>query len=80
MIGAALDIAREIGPFYSVVNYAPNTPDSLRGKIAGRLGPLGALMKAALKPRPIMGVALRVLSKFDRRPGRHVSFVCRKAN
>jgi SAM-dependent methyltransferase len=80
LTGAALKIEREIGPFDSVVNYAPNTPDTLRCEIANRLGPLGAVANAALKPRPIMGATLRVLSKFDRRPGRLVSFVCRKAN
>lgn len=77
--GAGLVIEREIGPFDSVINYAPHTPETLRAEIADRLGPFGILAKAALAPAPVMGMALRFLGLIDRRPGRLVSFVCRKA-
>lgn len=75
---AGLIIERELGPWDTAINYAPHTPDTLRAEIAGRLGPLGPLASAALAPEPLLGAALRVLSAIDRRPGRLVSFVCRR--
>jgi SAM-dependent methyltransferase len=78
LTGAGFEILREIGSFESAVNYAPQTPECLRAEIAGRLGPLGRIAGAVLKFKPVMTVALRFLSLIDCRPGRHVSFVCRK--
>lgn len=75
---SGLTIKRELGPLETAINYAPYTPDTLRAEIAARLGPLGGLARAALTPRPALYAALRVLSALDRRPGRLVSFVCRK--
>ena len=75
---AGLRIEREIGSLGSVINYAPHTPETLRAEIANRLGPIGPVVEAGLTPAPILGVALRLLSAVDRRPGRLVSFVCRK--
>lgn len=76
--GAGLVIEREIGPLESVINYAPYTAETLRVAIAQRLGPFAALAQAALKSGLVFEPALRLLSAIDRRPGRLVSFVCRK--
>jgi SAM-dependent methyltransferase len=76
--GAGLEIEREIGPLESVINYAPYTPETLRVEIARRFGPLAAPVNAALTRGAIFRPALRLLSAMDRRPGRLVSFVCRK--
>lgn len=76
--GAGLTIEKELGAFDTVINFAPQTPDSIRDEIAGRLGPLGGVARAALKPAPLFNVAMRALSAIDRRPGRAVSFVCKK--
>lgn len=77
---SGLTIEREFGPLETVINYAPHTPETLRTEIAARLGPLGGIARAALTPRSALYVALRILSVLDRRPGRLVSFVCRKAH
>jgi SAM-dependent methyltransferase len=76
---AGLHIEQEFGPLASVINYAPHTVESLSVEISRRLGPLSALASMALRPKPVFDVALRLLSSLDRRPGRLVSFVCRKA-
>jgi SAM-dependent methyltransferase len=76
--GAGLVIEKEIGPLESVVNCAPFTRETLRLEIARRLGPLGGLARLALAPPTVFDMALRALSAIDRRPGRLVSFVCRK--
>lgn len=76
--GAGLTILREIGPLESVINFAPYTPETLRAEIARRFGPLGGPARAALRPGFVFGPVLRLLSAIDRRPGRLVSFVCRK--
>jgi SAM-dependent methyltransferase len=78
LAGAGLEIEREIGSFYSFIHYAPHTPETLLTEIANRLGPLGGLAKAAIQPAPIIGAAFRALFYIDCRPGRLVSFVCRK--
>ncbi|MGD9920009.1 MAG: class I SAM-dependent methyltransferase [Pseudorhodoplanes sp.] len=79
LTGAGLHIEREIGPLESVINYAPYTPQTLRSEIARRFGPFAAPVKVALAPSMVFGIALRLLSAIDRRPGRLVSFICRKA-
>jgi SAM-dependent methyltransferase len=76
--GAGLVIEREIGPLESVINYAPYTAQTLREEIARRLGPLATAANLALLPGYVFEPALRLLSAIDRRPGRLVSFVCRK--
>ncbi len=78
--GAGLLITRELGPLASVINYAPHTPETLRSEIAARLGPLGGVVSMALRPKLVGAAAFRALSALDRRPGRLVSFVCRKTN
>lgn len=78
LTGAGLEIVREIGPLASVINYAPHTPETLQSELSRRLGPLRGVADIALRPKPILGAALRLLSALDHRPGRLVSFVCRK--
>ena len=76
---AGLVVEREIGPLASVINYAPHTPETLGQEIVRRLGPLAAPVKAVLRWPLVLGPALRLISEVDRRPGRLVSFVCRKS-
>jgi SAM-dependent methyltransferase len=75
---AGLKIQREIGPLESVINFAPLSLDDLRNEIAKRLGFLGAVARFALASDAIMRMVLPILSRLDRRPGRLVSYVCRK--
>jgi SAM-dependent methyltransferase len=73
-------IERVIRPFESVINYAPNTPESLRNEIQSRLLrlPLGGVAGQLLNFRIVLKSVLAILSRTDRRPGRLYSFVCRK--
>ena len=75
---AGLAIEQQLNSFDTVINYAPQTPETLRQEIAGRLGPLGGLASAALRAKPLFNASMRALSTIDRRPGRVISFVCRK--
>lgn len=77
--GAGFAIARELGSFDSPINYAPYTRDTLRKAIVKQIGPLGFLANALLRIPPVFDAGLRVMSKIDQRPGRLVSFYCRKA-
>jgi SAM-dependent methyltransferase len=76
--GAGLRIEREIGSFESVINYAPHTRETLRAEVARRFGPLGFAADLALRSGAVSSAVLKLLSAVDRRPGRHVSFVCSK--
>lgn len=75
---AGLKIQKEIGSLASVINFAPHTPETLRVELARRFGPLRPIVDAGLKPKPVFGTIMRLASALDRRPGRLVSFVCRK--
>lgn len=77
LTGAGLRIERQIASFDSVINYAPFTHDDIRNAAADRL-PLGALSRPVMKVVPI-ALLQRLASRIDRRPGRLVSFVARKA-
>jgi SAM-dependent methyltransferase len=74
---AGLHVEREIGSFDSVINYAPHTLMTLRAEVSRRFGPFGAVVGFALGS-PFSSAVLKVLSALDRRPGRHISFVCSK--
>jgi SAM-dependent methyltransferase len=78
LTGAGLKIEQEIGPLASVINYAPHTQETLQAELSRRFGPLSGVADLALRPKAILGATLRLLSTLDRRPGRLVSFVCRK--
>lgn len=79
LAGAGLAVAQEYGAFDSVLNYAPHTRETLREEIAARAGPLRGLVRAGLRSDAALGSVLRLLSRIDRRPGRLVSFVCKKS-
>lgn len=75
---AGFHIDQMFRSFDSVINYAPQTRESLRQECQRRLNrlPLGALAGRCLKVELILDLALAVLSRVDRRPGRLYSFVC----
>jgi len=77
---SGLDLVKTIGPFDSVINYAPYTESAMRSNLQNRLShiPGGFLLSAMLRFELIFKIGLKVLSKVDQRPGRLFSFVCRK--
>ncbi|TIR30176.1 MAG: class I SAM-dependent methyltransferase [Mesorhizobium sp.] len=75
--GAGLTIDRELISFQSVVNYDPMTPSEIRERLAKIFGPFSPVVRLALSAVPFGAVA-RVAASLDRRPGRLVSFLCRK--
>lgn len=76
--GAGFTIAKTFASFDTVMNYAPNTPATLRARIASRTGPLRSLVDKVLSQPPVFAITMRLLSAIDHRPGRLVSFVCVK--
>lgn len=76
--GAGLAIEKELKSVSTVINYDPRSPTSMREEIAKRCGPLHFVAKTALSMQPIFNLALNLASVIDRRPGRLVSFVCRR--
>lgn len=60
------------------INYFPYTPDTLREGIGERFGPLKRPVATMLRYEPVFSAARRLLSLIDNRPGRLISFVCRK--
>lgn len=77
---AGFRVDRMLRSFDSVINYAPQTRDTLRGEFQRRLSrfPLGSLAGSCLDVKPIMDMSLALLSRVDRRPGRLYSFICSK--
>jgi SAM-dependent methyltransferase len=75
---AGLVVDKQLNAFDTVINYAPQTPDSIRREIAARLGVFGRAVEVMLKIPVLFALAMRTLSKIDHRPGRTVSFVCRR--
>ncbi|MGV3554644.1 MAG: class I SAM-dependent methyltransferase [Croceibacterium sp.] len=76
---AGLAIVREMRSFESVVNYDPLTPAGLRERLAELAGPARAPVHALLKVVPF--AVIRAAATFaDRRPGRLVSYLCRRAD
>ena len=76
---AGLKINRCLAPFDSAINYAPYTRESLREALiarAGRVPGAGTLLRSVLGVDAGYDVFLRLLSRFDRRPGRLYSFLC----
>ena len=77
---AGFRIEAELGPFDSVINYAPYSRDALREAIIGRLAgvPLGGALGRLALAKPWDQAALRLLSRFDKRPGRLFTFIATK--
>jgi hypothetical protein len=79
---AGFAIVEILRPFDSVINYAPHTRESLREAFAAQAGrlPLGrAALGLLLKSDLLFESCLAAASRLDRRPGRLVSIVCRRA-
>lgn len=76
---AGLVTKRLLRQFDSVINYAPLTREQIVERVAERLpGPLRPLARATLGGRLCFPLLLRIASRFDRRQGRLVTFVCEK--
>jgi SAM-dependent methyltransferase len=78
---AGFRVTRTFAPLESALNYAPQTPQTLREGVVARLGkvpPLAALANMAMGSKAGLAAALRLLSLVDSRPGRLYSFVCDK--
>ena len=75
---SGLLITCALGPFDSVINYAPLTEASIRADLARRLARVP--IAANLVRRIGFGALRRVLTGIDRRPGRLWSFVCSKGH
>jgi SAM-dependent methyltransferase len=73
---------RTIGSLDSAINYGPQHVRELNQRIAAQIIPVSSLrpiVSGALN-LPGVGTAFRrILSRFDRRPGRHATFVARKS-
>jgi SAM-dependent methyltransferase len=79
MLQAGFAIDCVLSPLSSVINYAPYTEETLRKRIADRMGGALGMRDAfhyALRLPSLWSAALKVLSRVDRRPGRLYSFVC----
>lgn len=78
---AGFEIVELLRSFDSAINYAPHTRETLRAAMmaaAGRI-PLGRpLLSFLLRSEKAFDRILAVASWVDRRPGRLVSFVCRR--
>jgi SAM-dependent methyltransferase len=74
---AGLKVVDEFRSFQSVINYDPGTPDQIRRKLADRFGPVAPIAGAGLAFMPF-GLIAELAAAFDRRPGRHVTYHCRK--
>ena len=77
---AGFKVKKIIRSFDNVINYAPYTEDSLRDELKARLNkyPLIGYFGFILNNAFFFKYALKLLTCFDRRPGRLYSFVCIK--
>lgn len=77
---AGLIIDKVIGPFDSVINYAPFSRSSLREALIQRCSrmPGGDVLARVVLADIWFDAILKLLSRVDRRPGRPYSFLCRK--
>lgn len=77
LVGARLTVLREMRSFQSVVNYDPVSPREFLDRLALMTGPLRPVLGPALSAMPFALVAA-AMTLADRRPGRLVSFLCRR--
>lgn len=75
MVGGGLEVQREFGPFDSVINAYPNTPDVLRGKILS--SGAGRLLSSLLPENAVVAVGTWWLKR-KKTPGRLYTFVATK--
>jgi SAM-dependent methyltransferase len=81
MRAAGFGLVRVLRSFDSVVNFAPHSRASLRGALVDRVRrvPLAApALGALLRSDAAYDALLEMMSRFDRRPGRLMSVLCRK--
>lgn len=79
---AGFVLERTIGSLDSPINYGPQSSGEINRRIAGQVVPIAPLRPVAAAVLGIPGIGTlvrRVASRIDRRPGRHASFVARKA-
>jgi SAM-dependent methyltransferase len=79
---ANLTVNYVLDAFDSPINYSPHTPDTLKQEFLTRLGSIPVFSKIAsiTASDRIFPHTLRLMSKFDRRPGRAISFICQKSS
>jgi SAM-dependent methyltransferase len=78
---AGFEIVELLRSFDSVINYAPHSRESLRQAFVERLAGVpvaGAVAGRLLHSEAIFESCLAAASRFDRRPGRLVSIICRR--
>jgi SAM-dependent methyltransferase len=75
-----LKVEHVFGAFDTPINYAPHTENTLKQEFVTRSNHIfgGVLLSSVLTHNIIFPYLLKILSKIDRRPGRAVSFICRK--
>ncbi len=77
---SGLRLNRICNPLETPVNYGPKSQRELASDIAARLpGPLRPIGRAMLGNAAVGPDLLALLGRFDRRPGRHYSFIATKA-
>lgn len=81
---AGFQLEKVIGPLEGAVNFAPHTLRSLQQEIAVRatrnLPVVRGLIQALLGLPGVWSMAVRMLTRFDHRPGRLYSFVATRPN
>ncbi|HBB35154.1 MAG TPA: SAM-dependent methyltransferase [Cyanobacteria bacterium UBA8803] len=77
---AGLQVEQVIGPFDSVINYAPLTEKYIKDELKKRFNriPGGMIVSQLVLGDRFFKPFLQVLSKIDQRPGRLFSFICYK--
>jgi hypothetical protein len=79
---AGFSVIEILSPLQSPINLFPHTIDTMRAAVVDRLArnlAAAALWRAALAPMSLFTSLLALAARFDRRPGRLYSFICRKA-
>ncbi|MEM6692839.1 MAG: methyltransferase domain-containing protein [Planctomycetota bacterium] len=78
---AGLGIQHELHQFDSVINYAPKTKADLCGVVTTKIRPtwLRPFMDRLLASEPLFSLVTKTASKFYRKPGRLVTFICDKS-
>ncbi len=78
---ANFEVKQIFGSFDTPINYSPHTEDTLRQELFLKFEsiPGGGVAAKILLHKNIFSFTLKLLSKMDNRPGRAVSFVCRKS-
>jgi SAM-dependent methyltransferase len=80
---SGLEIQKCFGPLENAMNYAPHDEQSLRQEIAAkfRVIPFApSIMRAILRAPMIGRIVMKLVGRFDHRPGRHYSFVAKRHN